>query len=375
MKMGRIVIISVLVIALACGCTRQRDLYEAQPATLHVVGELNPVLGGDPTMNATTQLYGNGSTLKEFYSRPDGVSFEVSAGHYYAIVFNGVMESEQVTNLDFVYMRGTGELATFEVYCAEANPSRHITRLEGEYIAGNNMSLFAFDMKEVEIDNTGALRMKYVDGRRVEEKENRISQARDVYVEFSPRAYSYRFRVRMTGLVNPQGAAYVSGAVRGFAGSVFPATADGVPRTGFPATHHLNLAPPSSGEKTRTSEDGTLIGTAESSVFVSFGPAIPTSGERLRDAGVYFFAPVITLVDGTEFRLEAPFDITPQVNEIAAVISAHHCTGERLTYDDNLFTIEIPDTVVLPVIDLPPGDNSVVDVGDWEQDEPVIVWI
>jgi hypothetical protein len=215
------------------------------------------------------------------------------------------------------------------------------------------------------------LRLKYKDGRRVPHDD---AHRNGIHVEFSPRAYSYRFRVRMTGLANPQSAALVSGAVRGFAGSLFPATANGVPRMGFPATHHLALAPPSSGEKTRTAEDGTVIGIAESSVFVSFGPAIPAPGERLPDAGVYFFDPVITLVDGTVFRLSAPLDITPQVNEIAAVISAHHCAGERITYDDNLFTIEIPDTVALPAIENY-GDGSVVDVNDWKQEEPVIVWI
>ncbi|MDR1671159.1 MAG: hypothetical protein LBR57_01425 [Alistipes sp.] len=375
--MTRTIIISVIAAVFACGCGKQRDLYELQPTTLHVVGVLNVALGGNPTMDATIHLYGNGSVVKEFYSRPNGGTLHLLPGHYDAMVFNGVMESEQVTNLDGIYMRGTGSPATFEVCCAPANPLRNIPCLDGEYIAGNNMSLFAFDMKEVDIKRTDGLRLKYIDGGRVREVDGDTSPIpNNVYVEFTPRACSFRFRVRMTGLVNPRSAAYVSGAVRGLMGSIFPATENGVPRGGFAATHHLALFPCSGGEKIRIAEDGTEIGTAESSVFVTFGPVIPAPGERLADKGLYFFDPVITLVDGTEFRLPSPLDITPQVNAIAATISAHHSTAERITHDNNLFTIEIPDSVLLPVVDeVDPGDGPLVDVTDWGRDEPVIIWI
>jgi hypothetical protein len=290
------------------------------------------------------------------------------------MVFNGVMESEQVTNLDYVYMRGTGDPATFEVCCAPANPLRNIVRLDGEYVASNNMELFAFDTEEVNVEHTDGLRLKYVDGSRVKDENTVVGQ--NVCVEFAPRVYSYRVRVRMTGLVNPLSSAYVSGAIRGFMGSIFPATENGVPRMGFAATHHLTLAPPSVGEKTRIADDGTMTGTVESSIFVTFGPEVPAPGERLPDAGVYFFDPAITLINGIELRLPSPLDITPQVNAIAAVISAHHYDGQPITHDNNLFTIEIPDPVVLPVIeDDCPDDNSLVDVDDWGRDEPVIIWI
>jgi hypothetical protein len=258
------------------------------------------------------------------------------------------------------------------VCCAETRPSRNIARLDGEYVANNNMSLFAFDMGEVEVASADALRVKYADGRRVAGDPLFSS---DVYAEFSPRAHSFRFMVRMTGLVNPHSAAHVSGAVRGFAGSIFPATADGVPRMGFAATHHLALAPPSTGEKTRAAEDGTRVGIAESSVFVSFGPAMAAAGEPSPATGVYFFDPVVTLVDGSEFRLSAPIDITPQVNAIAALIAAHHRGGRQITHLDNLFTIEIADRVVLPPIEDGPRDGAMVGVGEWARDEPVIVWI
>ncbi len=370
MKMTRTIIIALL----ACGCTGQPDLYEIRGTMLHVTSAWEPALGEGATVDATMLLYGGGVVAKEFSQRSNGVSAKVSQGHYDALVFNGVMESEQETNLDFVRMRGTGDPATFEVCAAEAAPLRRLSRAEGEYIASNNMALFAFARGEVDIERSGTLHLKYENGRRVENGAG----GNDVYVEFSPRVYNYRFRVRMTGLVNPFSAATVSGAVRGFAGSIFPATEDGVPRVGFAATHHLAFSAPTRADKTRTAEDGTVIGTVESQVFVTFGPALPASGGELPAAGVYLLDPVIALVDGTEFRLTEPIDITPQVNALAAALAAHHRGGGQITYDDNFFEIEVPDLITLPVIEGGnplPGAGGNVDVEEWPEDEPVIIWI
>ena len=373
-------ITAMAALALVAGCTGLRDLYEERRTELHVVSLWNEALDG-PTMDATMLLYGNGTIVKEFYQRMNGVSAQVSAGRYDVVLFNGVMESEQNTNLDHIYMRGTNSPATFEVCAAEVKPSRRIARAEGEYIANPNMSLFAFARGEVDIIRANGLLRKYNNGRRVADDGNADNEVR---VEFSPRAYSYRFCVRMTGVGNPHSAQYMAGAVRGFAGSVFPAASDdGVPRMGFPATYHLSF--PNGTSRTRSEGEGKIeIGTLESSVFTTFGPALAAAGEKLPASGRYFFDPVFVLADKdkTEFRLAAPIDITRQVNEISAVIAEHHRPGgHRITYEKNLFIIEIPDAVELPKIKSDNGNGNgnqgggPVTVNGWGPDEPAIVWI
>ena len=366
--MKRIIFFAFLV-SLSAGCDEHRDLYDTSNTVLYIEGSWRQSLNQPSMLDATVLLYKDGEIKKEFLSRPNGLTTRVTRGRYDIVTFNGVMRSEEVTNLNHVYFRGTDRLETFEAYAAEGRPISRLTRADGEYIASNEMDVLTFIHKQVFVEGERRYYLKYRDG--ANGYPEKVDYAEGT-VEVVPRAMSYRFQVKLTNLVNPRGARSVAGAVRGFAGSVFMPREGEKPTRGFQATHHVALSPPV-GSRTRTGENGQEVGMLQSPVFVTFGPPLSGNPGQLPASGVYFFDPVIVLIDNSEFRLEQPIDITPQVNEAILRLHSHH-SGDSTTdiaLEENLFTIQIDEPVVLPVLD--PG--KVVEVEPWEDGEEVIVWI
>ncbi len=353
---------------LLTGCTEHRDLYDTSNTAIHIEGSWAHSLNEHNMLNATVLLYKDGEIKKEFLSRPNGVTTRVASGNYDVVVFNGVMDSEDQTNLNHVHFRGSDRLETFEVYAAEGRPSSRLSRADDEYIASNEMELFTFTHAEIPVEGQKGYFLKYKDGQNgYPDVEYHIEGT----VEMTPRAMSYRFQVRLNQIVNPQSARSMTAALRGFAGSIYLPRQGDKPRPGMSATHHVAFTQPA-GTRTR-SEEGVEVGMLQSPSFVTFGPRLPENPGALPESGEYFLDPVIVLADNTEFRLEQPLDITPQVNEAILRLHDHHSDdlSTDLAHDENLFTIEIDEPIVLPVLD--PG--KIVDVEPWEDDEVVIVWI
>ncbi len=354
---------AVIASLLLAGCDAQMDLYDTSVPMMAIEGSWETSLGVREMFDGTALLYSKGRVKKEYLSRPNTVTAAVSHGQYDILLFNGVMESEQATNLDHVFFRGTSAPESFEAVAAEGTRNKRLSRIDGEYIASNGMEIFTFARGGAFIEDEGRDYLKYMNGRKVASlPENYVADE----VRLVPRAVSYRFQVKLTDIVNPGSARSVSGALRGFAGSVFPAS----PQTGgMEATHHLNFSTPSV-NRTRTDPDGTVLGTVQSPVFVSFGPPLPESLDGLPASGGYTFDPSFVLVDNSEFTLPQPIDITPQVNAALERIFRHRSGGGDLAIGENLFVIEITDRIELPVI-MP---ENVVDVIEWN-DEEVLVWI
>ncbi len=281
-------------VLLLVGCDKQRDLYDTSNTLLHIEGSWTRSLNQENMLDATVLLYKDGEIKKEFLSRPNGVTTRVTRGRYDVVTFNGVMESENVTNLDHVHFRGTDRLESFEAYAEEGRPNSRLSRAEGEYIASNEMELLTFVHTGVDVDGESLYYLKYRNGKNgypeiVDHVEGKV--------EVVPRAMSYRFRVIITNLANPRSARSATAALRGFRGSVFVPRNGEPPRTGFPATHHLNLTSPS-GRRIVTDGEGLETGALQSPPFVTFGPPLDVD-----PTGRYTFDPVFVLVDGTEYRM------------------------------------------------------------------------
>lgn len=366
--MRKILITIILASAAFAGCDKQRDLYDVSVPMLDIEGKWGISLGEYNMLDATAIFYKDGKMTKEFLSRPNHVTAKVSRGQYEVLLFNGVMESEQATNLNHIFFRGTDRPETFKAVAVEGKPNSRFSRSEDEYIASNEMEIFTFAYNSLVVEGDNMYYLKYKNGRNgYPILENYVESK----VELVPRAVSYRFQVKITNLVNPRSARSASGALRGFAGSVFIALPpDKMPRAGSYATHHLNLTSPSN-NKLRASGEGKEIGTIQSPVFVSFGPPLPENLDQLEHSGKYMFEPSFMLADNSEFTLPQPIDITEQVNAIIKRIFRHHAGEGDITIGENLFTIEITDPIVLPVI----TPEKVVDVMDWGDDEEIIVWI
>lgn len=357
---------------LFAGCSEQRDLYSISSSAVQIETNWVPSLNRQNMQEATAMLYKDGNNVvKEYFSQPNSVKARVSHGRYDMLIFNGVMESETVTNLDHVFFRGTSLPETFEACAQEGTTVRRLARAEEEYIASNNMELFACAHESVSIEGYNEYYLKYKDGHN---GYPAIPDFIEVTKEMTPRAVSYRFQVKLTNLVNPTSARTASGALRGFTGSVFLVSENGIPVSGFDATHHLNMTPSANGSTHKT-PDGMVIGSAQSPVFVSFGPALPGNQDvlgALPPSGRFIFELNFLLTDNTEFEpLTGPIDITPQVNEAIAKIYRYHSGEGSLTYDENMFVIEIDDEIFLPIIE----PENVVDVVEWGDDEEIMVWM
>lgn len=351
------------------GCTDQRDLYSISSSAVQIESDWVPSLNRHDMQEATAMLYKeDGDIAKEYFSQPNGVKARVSHGWYDILIFNGVMESESVTNLDHIYFMGTARPETFEARAHEGASAQRLARAADEYIASNNMELLAYAHESVFIEGYNEYYIKYKNGKNGYPV---VPDFIEVVATMTPRAVSYRFQVKLTNLVNPTSARAVSGALRGFTGSVFPVSERRIPATGFSATHHLNLTPSANGY-THTTPEGMVIGGAQSPLFVSFGPPLPESLDGLESSGRFEFEMNFLLTDNTEFvPLNGPIDITPQVNEAVRKIFRYHRGEEDMAYDENLFTIEIAEEIFLPVIE----PENVVDVVDWDDDEEIMIWI
>lgn len=367
-RIGISVYLTAITLLSSSGCDTHRDLYDMSAPTLRIESDWGSALGQEQMLDATVMLYREGAMTKEFFSRPNGVSAQVTRGQYDILAFNGVMESESATNLNHVYFRGTDRLETFEAYAAEGVANSRLARAEDDYIASNEMELFAFGYAGLYVEENARYALKYRGGR-VQPPVDWVSLEQDV--EVMPRVVSYRFQVRLTNVVNPRSALYASGALRGFAGSVFLAPSSGIPQAGIRAAHHLNLTTLSNVRTSRNNLNEE-VGILHSGVFVSFGPPLPDDPDRIADADEYTFEPSFVLKDNTVFAPGEPIDITRQVNEAIRRIHRHHIGDEDIAIDENLFTIEIADRVELPVI----SSTDVVEVTDWDDgDERIIIWI
>lgn len=353
---------------LMAACTELRDISDRTDLVLDIEASWSHSLGQADMRNATVLLHhSDGEQSRAHLTRSNGVTARVKHGDYDVMVFNGVMESEERTNLDHIRFRGTDRHGTFEVYSTEAEPMMRLSRAESEMIASNDMELFTFAHHRVSVDGDGAIYSRYDNGERVNESiDQHVAQT----LASTPCALSFRYQVVLTNVVNPLSARSGAGALRGFMGSVFVPATGARPRPGVQATHHLALSAPN-GTRIRTRADGEQVGTLVTSQFVSFGPPLPAEGNSLPAEGEYFFNPVFALYDGTEFR-PGPIDITAQVNAMIERKLDHHA-GRHISHAENSFVITIDDEIMLPLIS--GGGGLPVDVEPWPDDEIIIVWI
>ncbi len=371
--------LSVILLLFAVACTRVRNLHDTTGARLEVEGSWSKSLGIDDMYDATVLLHkADGSRGKEYLSRPNGTTTRVKRGDYDVMVFNGVMVSEEETNLDHVFFRGTDSLGSFEAYAARGNPLPRLPRHDDEYIASNEMELLTFAHHRVYIDADENIYVRYDNGKYTGTEASVAFLAGRV--ESVPRAVSFRFQVLMNGIINPVSARNVTGSLRGFLGSAYMPYSGERPRPGFRATHHLTFTQPK-GTRTRVDMNGSERGELVSQTFVTFGPPLPQTEDEVKKlprTGVYFFEPVFLLRDGTEY---APgiYDVTDQVNRTIRRMLEHHGDGEDISLDENIFEIVIDDVVTLPIVEDDGGNGGGggggVSVDPWEDDEEVIVWI
>ncbi len=339
---------------LLAGCQKQRDLYGVSHPMLRIVGDWSPSLGeSDMSYNATAVLYKqNGGTTKEYFLSPNSVTTNVTRGTYDIFIFNGLMYSPDDTHLDNICFRGTSSCETFEACANEAPANKRLTTKAGEVIASNEMGILAHSYACVEVTGNNEYYIKYKDGK------NGFPVVPD-YVEatlpLTPRAVSYYAQVTVD-LVNPQSAFSASGALRGFAGSVFLCSR--MPSHN-PVTYHLRLNNMDiydegvEGDPLRPAK-----GTIESLPFATFGPPLDLPGRS------YEFEITVTLRDNTERTWT--IDVTDQITPIIAQITANLDESQPQTE----VTIPINISLTLPVVADVSGS---IGVGEWGEDEIIIV--
>ena len=379
MDSRRILILVTLLVGLVCfvACDKQRDLYDTASPVLQIEGNWIPSLGAaDMSGRATAMLYPDVVTknrigiTKEFLYRPSIITTKVSRGEYDVLLFNGLMFSEENTNLDHVFFRNTDNVETFEAVAVEVASNNRLVRTDGEYIASNDMEQLTSAYAHVFVEGERQYFLKYKNG------HNGYPSLED-YVESElkmiPIAVSYYSQV-VVHLVNPRSAAIANGALRGFVGSVMMAS--GEPETNFAVTHQLRL------NNLTISDQGTQgdpanpeRGTIESPWFVTFGPPLD------RPEHSYTFELSIILRDGREIL--RTFDVTEQV-----CASIKNIIEYRETHWDSYATsLLAPAVSIVPTIpiviclELPwiepryNDDNPMVNVNGWEDDEIIRVKI
>lgn len=154
--MKKIYLLTFLVPLIVACNSELRDLYDTNDHELHVEGSWAHSLGEQNMREATVLLHhSDGTRSKKHLSRPNGASLSVKSGDYDVMVFNGIMESEDATNLDHIHFRGSDRLETFEIYAAEAKPLNRLGRADDEYIASNEMEVFTFAHHRVTLTVSG----------------------------------------------------------------------------------------------------------------------------------------------------------------------------------------------------------------------------
>lgn len=344
--MKKSVSIAVLAVLLT-GCDRQRDLYTKATPLLEIEGDWVPSLGiEDMSRRATAMLYElNGSLAsKEIFSLQNRVTAEVSTGEYGVLIFNGMMFSEQETNLEQIYFRNTERAETFEAYAAPAVSGDSPESAADEYVAGNGMEVLTSAYCEVRVKGDRMYYLKYHNGHN---GYPTVEDYVDSVVRMVPRPLSHYAKV-VVHLTNPGSASAAEGTLHGFSGSVF--VLSGMPSHDRVA-HRLKLnnlhIDPGSGQKS---------GTIESPLFVTFGPPI-----NLRDdtEWKYEFDISLSLKDGE--TMTRTFDVAPQILPVIERIRER--TFESSPSDPILIEIwlELPDT------------GSSVGVDDWVDGEVIVV--
>lgn len=330
---------------LIAGCTEQRDLYDVSWPLLHIEGDWVPSLGvADMTGNATAVLYRDGLPAgKSFFTQPASATANVSHGDWEILIFNGLMFSEQNTNLTRIVYRNTDRAATFEVLSTEPAPNARLVRADGEILVDGGMAVVAAARGGIQIEAEPLFYVKYEDGRRVYFDDVEHVEAE---ISLTPVSLTHYAKV-IVDVINPASAAVANGALRGFAASAFMSTALPSHTEG---THQLKLNNLTMYELTR--------GTIESPRFATFGPPLDLTAERS-----YTFELNTILRDGTEFSQTA--DVTDQVLEAIERIKQNRADG-----------IYSPAEIIIRArVELPETEGSMVGVTPWQDDELITVKI
>jgi len=318
---------------------------------LGVEGDWVPSLDKtDMSQNATAMVYNGSLHAKEYFLTSNTVTTKVTKGKYKVLLFNGMMFSEDNTNLDNIYFRETNDVDAFEAFAAEGEASKRLLKNDGEIIASNEMEILTSRIATTEIEGQSQYYVIYKNG---EKTDQVISDYVENEIKMTPKPVSYNSQV-VIQLINPSSAFSATGALRGFVGSVKMASRMPSHRE---VTHHLKL------NNLRITQPGTPgdpqnpeLGTIESPVFVTFGPPVDLPDRR------YEFELMIVLKDGQEMNWV--FDITEQVLPLIETIKEN--LDETVEVPVKL-DLSIAVSTELPEID--PNSGSDIDVGEWEDDE------
>lgn len=340
--MKKILLLTVSALVLS-GCTKQRDLYDISWPLLSIEGDWVPSLGiADMSGNATAVLYRDGVPAgKSFFLQPASTTARVSRGDHDILIFNGMMFSEEQTNLDYIVFRNTDNVDTFEAFSTEPSPNKRLVRAEGERLVNNEMPILASAHAKKTIEGKPVFFMKYENGRRTGLSDMDYIEDN---VELTPIALSHYAKV-VVELVNPASAAVANGALRGFAGSVFMAS--GMP-SHLEGTHQVKLNNLTMIELT--------VGTVESPTFATFGPPLDLTEERR-----YTFELQVILIDGEPFA--ATVDVTEQVQ--AAIVQIKDNRANGIYHPANI--------LIKTRVELPKVTSSQIGVTPWNDDELITI--
>ncbi|MCL2562376.1 MAG: hypothetical protein FWE10_08700 [Rikenellaceae bacterium] len=349
--MRNILIIFLAAVALA-GCDKQRDLYGISSPLLEIEGDWRFSLGIAEMRDATAMLYkDDGTSGKWLFREPNVVRPKVSRGEYDVLVFNGLMFSEQETNLDAVFFRNTDKAETFEAVAMPGTPNSRLVRSEGEYIASNDMEVFTSADGMISVEGERVFYIIYRNGERV--STNGGDHVEDE-LYLTPLARSYWCQI-IVHLTNPSNALSAAGSFRGFAGSAFAFS--GLP-SHFDVTHQLRLNDLQITKAgTRGDPDDEEEGTVRTPWFVTFGPPLDVPARR------YTFDLTVWLRDGQTMSKE--FEVSRE--EIERII-------ERITEYRNGEMTTPPVIVLEFCMELPENlSGGSISVDDWGDDELITV--
>ncbi len=348
------ILLIIITVLLFVRCDKQRDLYDVARPLLYIEGDWKPSLNvEDMSQSATVIIYDSyGPLVKEYFLNPKSVTTNITNGVIDILLFNGLMYSPNETHLDNIVFKGTNKPETFEAVAKEAPASRRLTRKEGEYLASNEMEILTSVCKRDTIDSSNGYFIRYKNGKNgFPEVSDYINDS----VYMAPWAVSYEAQVTVH-LINPSSALIATGALRGFAGSVFMATR--MP-SHMNVTHQLKLnslkiATPGIPGDPQHPEKGTI----ESPVFVTFGPPVDLPERK------YEFEISIVLKDGSV--VEKTFDVTSQVLPIIEKIKENLMATSPSQFK---LTIPLDIFVTLPIVSSETGIG--IGVGDWGDDEVI----
>jgi hypothetical protein len=346
----------VCAVAVAQGCTDQRDLYVMSGPLLEVGGDFVPALGQTDGVNvsATAMLFdaeGNALSTKNF-STPNAANVPVGHGIFDVMLFNGTIFSPEDTNVDVdgVDFRGNSHIDTFEAVATEGTRINRLgTRGEDEFIPSNAMKVITSAVRREDVEGERSYFVKYKNG------ENGFDTPEDyVYsrMDMTPMALSYKAELVVTISKHSSSVYGASAALYGFVGSAFMASR--LP-SHFYVTHQLKL---NSLDKTGDADDS---GTIRSGLFVTFGPPLDVPDNKYE---VYI---VMALQNGQqmEWRRDVSDQIAPVIEQIKDYQSGA-VTEIPLNIELDLTLDNVPY--------VPPVEGS-IGIDGWEDDEVITVKI